>query len=333
MHRQAVGDEAAALAAAGWVPEGISFYAVPATGTPVTPPAPAPDTDTTFTLAIEPDTQQEVGRDTRFRQRNEWLVDNADRLDLRFVGHTGDVVNWDTPDHAQYEVASDAMLPLEAAGIPYQLSIGNHDSQATGPGGAARDSKRTRVLARDTSVFNSYFTAARYGAVKGAFEPGKVDNVWSEFSAAGKDWIVLSLELWPRTEAVDWARNVVASHPDSNVIVLTHSYLEADGSIAQSANYGTNSPQYVYDRLISQFPNIKLVFSGHTGVAASRADVGVNGNTVLSFVTAIHSNSTNPVRLVTIDTAADTLKTSIVAPWNNSQEWAGFAQTLGIDWD
>lgn len=333
MHRQAVGDEGAALVAAGWVKEGVSFYAVPATGTPVPPPAPAPDTDTTFTLAITPDTQQEVGTDDRFRQRNQWLVDNADRLDLRFVGHTGDVVNWDTPEHAQYEVASNAMRPLEEAGIPYQLSIGNHDSQATGPGGSARDSKRTRVLARDTSVFNSYFTAARYGAIQGAFEAGKVDNVYSSFSAAGKDWIVLSLEIWPRTEAVDWARDVVASHPKSNVIVLTHSYLDADGSIAQSSNYGANSPQYVYDRLISQYPNIKLVFTGHTGLVASRSDVGINGNVVRSFATHIHSSDTNPVRLVEIDTAANTLSTQIVAPWNDAATWAGFNQTLTLDWN
>ena len=41
---------------------------------------------------------------------------NRQKLDLRFVTHTGDVVNWDTPDHAQYKVAQDAMRPLEAAG-------------------------------------------------------------------------------------------------------------------------------------------------------------------------------------------------------------------------
>lgn len=331
MHRQAIGDAAAELAAAGWVEEGISFYAVPVSA--ATPTTPAPDLDTEFTIAIEPDTQQEVGSTGRFLQRNQWLVDNADRLDLRFVGHTGDVVNWDTPDHSQYEVASEAMRPLEVAGIPYQLAIGNHDSQATGPGGSARDPRNTRALARDTTVFNDYFTAARYGAVGGAFETGKVDNVYSEFTAGGKDWLVLSLELWPRAEAIDWARNVVGSHPDSNVIVLTHSYLEKDSSIGKSSKYGSTSPQYLYDQLISRYANIKLVFSGHTGVAGSRADVGVHGNTVLSFVTAIHSNETNPVRLVTIDTAADTLRTKIVAPWDDAPTWASFAQTLDLDWD
>ncbi|MEO5834349.1 MAG: hypothetical protein ABIR83_13390 [Nakamurella sp.] len=59
----------------------------------------------------------------------------------------------------------------------------------------------------------------------------------------------------------------------------------------------------------------------------------MNGNVVRSFVTAIHSNTTNPVRLVEIDTAADTLTTRIVAPWDNDPTWASFDQTLSLDWD
>ena len=55
--------------------------------------------DTTFTFAAMPDTQQEVLRssDTRFINRTKWLVNQKAALDLRFVTHSGDVVNWDTP--------------------------------------------------------------------------------------------------------------------------------------------------------------------------------------------------------------------------------------------
>lgn len=330
VHRQAVGAAADALLADGWIREGISFHAVVTAAT--TPPA---TVDTRFTLAVEPDTQQEVlGDDGRFRQRNQWLADHAEQLDLRFVGHTGDVVNWDTADHDQYAVARDALRPLEEADIPYQLSVGNHDSQATGVGGSARDPGRTRQLARDTTTFNTYFDAARYGAVTAAFEPGKVDNLYSEFTAGGSRWLVLSLELWPRTAVVDWARGVVADHPDSNVVVLTHSYLEADGSISTAAPYGDTSPQQLYDRLISRYANIRLVFSGHVGVATDRRDVGVHGNVIRSFLTAIHSTTTNPVRLVEIDTAADTLSTRVVAPWDDASTWRGEDATFtGMDWN
>ncbi|GII55827.1 hypothetical protein Pth03_42160 [Planotetraspora thailandica] len=275
--------------------------------------------DTKFSFAVMPDTQQEVlnAGDTRFRNRTDWLVANRSALDLRFVTHSGDVVNWDTPDHSQYVVAQNAMKALEAAKIPYSLAIGNHDTQATGVGGSARDPAHTRELVRDTTVFNRYFTAAQYGAVKGQFEAGKVDNSYSTYSAGGVQWLVMTLELWPRPEVVTWAKNVVAANPHSNVVVVTHDYIDAAGNIEQSSEYGANSPQYLYDNLIKQYANIKFVFSGHVGIAGNRVDTGVHGNKIYSFLQTFHSNTTNPVRLVEIDAKADSLHTWIYGPYNN----------------
>ncbi|RKR92249.1 calcineurin-like phosphoesterase family protein [Micromonospora pisi] len=276
-------------------------------------------TDTKFSFAVMPDTQQEVlsSTDTRFRNRTDWLVQNRSALDLRFVASSGDVVNWDTPDHSQYVIARNAMRPIETAGIPYSLAIGNHDTQATGVGGSARDPARTRELVRDTTVFNQYFTVSQYGAVRGQFETGKVDNSYSTFEAGGVQWMVLTLELWPRVEAVNWAKNVVAAHPGHNVIVVTHDFIDGNGNIEQSASYGATSPQYLFDNLVKQYANIRFVFSGHVGVAGNRVDTGVNGNKIYTFLQTFHSNTTNPVRLVEIDTAANSLRTWIYAPYNN----------------
>lgn len=355
MHRFAVApSEQAALLAAGWRSEGTGFHAVPTASTVPTPtpkpvptptskpvpsptpkptPAPTPTEDSRFSLAIVPDTQQEVfgGKDSRFLDRTRWLVAQQKALDLRFVVHTGDVVNWDTADHTQYEVARTAMAPLRAAKIPYAMAIGNHDTMATGVGGSARDPKHTRAYQRDTTTFNTYFPTSSFGAVAGAFEAGKVDNVYSKFEAANSRWLVLTLELWPRAAAVDWAKQVVASHPDHNVIVATHSYLEANGAISTRKDYGDTSPQYLYDHLIKVYPNVRMVFSGHVGQAATRTDVGVNGNKIVSYLAAFHSNTTNPVRLAEIDTAAGTVSTSIHAgapvsfsQYTNSQKDMGW---------
>ncbi len=278
-----------------------------------------PAADTKFVFAVMPDTQQEVlnSTDTRFRNRTDWLVGNRTTLDLRFVSSSGDVVNWDTPDHSQYVIARNAMRPLETAGIPYALALGNHDTQATGVGGSARDPARTRELVRDTTVFNQYFTSAQYGAMAGQFEAGKVDNSFSLFEAGGVYWMVMTLELWPRVEAVNWAKSVVAAHPRYNVVVVTHSYLDGNGNLGQSAEYGATSPQYLFDNLIKVYPNIRFVFSGHTGIAGNRIDTGVNGNRIFTFLQTFHSNTTNPVRLVEIDTQANSLHTWIYGPYNN----------------
>ena len=72
----------------------------------------------------------------------------------------------------------------------------------------------------------------------------------------------------------------VAAHRKHNIIVVTHSYLNDDGTISASPGYGQNSPQYLFDRLISQYPNVKFVFSGHTGVEAARQVTGVNGHRI-----------------------------------------------------
>jgi hypothetical protein len=347
----------AALIKAGWRDEGVKFYGkaykapvvtpVPAptptptptkppvvvtptptpapTNPPVVTPAPAPtptvnpaDADGKFSIAVIPDTQQEVGTDTRFTQRNQWLVQNRTTTDLRYVIHTGDVVNWDTPTHNQYEVASKAMKVLDDAKVPQSLAIGNHDTAAVGVGGSAADPTRTRQLVRDTSTFNSYFNVNRYPNINGTYEPGKIDNNYTTFKAGGYDWMVVTLELWPREGAVNWAKNVVATHPNHNVIINTHSYLEGNSTIGQSGSYGEKSPQYVYDNLTKVYPNIKMVFSGHVGEAGYREDTGVNGNKIVSYLGTFHSGSTNPVRLLEIDTVKGTLTNKISGPSNGT---------------
>ena len=111
------------------------------------------------------------------------------------------------------------MRTIEQAGVPYAMSIGNHDTRAvgwngvpgsTGYGGSAymynpecltrfpASECRPTKLVRHTEEFNGTFTAARYTSVGGAYEPGKVDNIFSTFSAGGHRWLVLTLELWAR---------------------------------------------------------------------------------------------------------------------------------------
>jgi len=295
-----------------------------------------PVDDGKFTIAVIPDTQNEVVNSTAvsgkwFKSRTEYLVDNKDELDLRFVIHTGDVVNWPVYDTAQLPIASEAMAELDNANIPNQLSIGNHDTAAVYIGGSAVPGGNIPLLVRDTSAFNTAFPVTRYPGMV-TFETNKVDNAYQTFEAEGKNWLVLNLELWPRTAAVNWAKDVVENHPDYNVIIQTHSYLTGTGGIFQSnGGYGSNSPQYVYDNLVKLYPNIKFVFSGHTGTAAMREDIGVNGNKIVSIVGTFHSTTNNPVQLMEIDAVNGTASTRFYAPLND-YEWTSFNWSFsGLD--
>ena len=315
----------------------------PTTTTTTTEP-PRPAGGPAFTIAVLPDTQEETSRGLdwgRFEQRTRWLAANKSGLNLAFVGGSGDVTNWGWVARDQLTVASNAMRNIEGSTTPYALPLGNHDTRAvgwdgvpgsTGYGGSAYQNNpecqqrfpvsecQSPKLVRHTEEFNSVFNAGRYRNVGGAFEPGKVDNVFTTFNAGGKRWLVLTLELWARPAAVDWARSVVEQHPDHNVIIQTHSYLNGDGTIAQdNGGYGSTSPQYLYDRLVSQYPNIKMVFSGPVGSAATRTDRGVNGNTIYSFLTCMHDRNANPVRLIGVDTEAGTISTTIRVPWTGGE--------------
>ena len=313
-HQYALPGEVAALVAQGWTQAGTTFHAAPST--PVVEPAPVPPpppagTDTTFSFAVMPDTQNEVGpTDQRMPARVSWLVDNKKALDLRWVLHSGDVHNWDTPDHAQFAAMSQRLEPLTAAGLPFVAAAGNHDTGAVCPGGSACPGADTSVTVRDTSTWNAYYPPSRMG-LQGVFEAGHSENGWRTFAAGGVDWLVLNLELWPRTSVITWAKNVVATHPDHNVIVLTHSFLEGSGEVSTSnGGYGANSPATLWAAL-DDYPNVVMTFSGHVGQVANTSLTARDGHKVATFLEAMHAPTTNPVRIVTVDTAAGSIRTEV----------------------
>lgn len=301
-----------ALVADGWKLSASNvFYAVGAS------PVAAPSEPDAFTIAVIPDTQQETwsDSDSRLKNRSQWLVDNAEEENLKFVTHVGDVVDWGDVAPAQYTRAQEGLRPLDGK-IPYSLTVGNHDTAAVCQGGSACLGESASVGVRRTEVFNAALGGTRYANLKGQFEPGKVDNSFSTFEGGGLKWMVLNIELWPRQAAIDWAASVVASHPQHNVIVATHSYLNADGTIGTSnGGYGATSPKHLFDTLIKVYPNITMVVSGHVGGGASRVDTGVNGNKILSLLQTYHSRTTNPVRLVAFDPSVGTISHRVYAPF------------------
>ncbi|MCB0913641.1 MAG: metallophosphoesterase, partial [Propionibacteriaceae bacterium] len=369
----------AGLTAAGWTDTGTSFYlkpvqataaptvaatspsATPSASTSATPTVqPTPSTSTTptptptptsgnsvassstFGLAVIPDTQNEssITSNKPLLDRANWLVTNKDAFELRYVLHTGDMVNWGWLDTAQLTRARAAMDVIGAAGIPYDLSIGNHDTAAvgwngisgsTGYGGSAyvgnpecvtrlgESACNTSLLVRNTEAFNATFPVGGLRNLGGTFEAGKIDNNWTTFTANGTKWLVLTLEFAPRKTAVEWARKVVADHPEHNVIIQTHYYLESSGSISTSnAGYGETSGKYIYDQIVSKYANVKLVFSGHTGSFTSRTDT-INGNTVVSYLgNDLGDASNDPVRLLTINTDTGKVTSTVYNPLKNA---------------
>jgi hypothetical protein len=101
--------------------------------------------------------------------------------------------------------------------------------------------------------------------------------------------------------------------------VLTHMFLEGDGTVSQTnGGYGATSPAQLWDAL-KPYPNVVMTFSGHTGEVVSTTQPASDGHRVAMFLRAMHAPETNPVRLVTVDTAAGTITTQVRSSYDRSR--------------
>ena len=272
-----------------------------------------------FTIPILPDTQCEINYNpAMFTSQLKWIADKKDSLNIPIVLHVGDLVDFNSID--QYTRASEGFKILDNARIPYAITLGNHDTNAVGEKGGSAASGNVNANLRTTDRFNSYFPVKRFTAQQGRFEENKSDNAFYTFKAGGLNWMVLTLEFCSRQEPVDWAGKVISKHPKYNVIILTHYHLNAKGMIGQdNSGYGNLSPQKVYDQLIKQYSNVRLVISGHTGSSVYRDDIGLKGNHIYQILQDYQGeeNGGGYIRLLEIDPELKTIAAKMYSPFFN----------------
>ena len=214
------------------------------------------------------------------------------------------------------------------------LTPGNHDTAAVCPGGSACPGQDTNVALRNTTTWNAYYPPARFG-LNGVFEAGKSDNGWRAFTAGGKQWLVLSLELWPRTAVDRLGRDGGGDHPHHNVIVVTHDFLEGDGRLSGSnGGYGANSPATLWNAL-DDYPNVVMTFSGHVGQAANTSLTAPDGHRVGDVPADLPRPHATTRRASSPSTPpTGTISTRIVANWdrilrrNVNYEYTEYRATL-----
>lgn len=270
-----------------------------------------------FVIGILPDTQVEVNtKPEMFMSQMNWLAAKRDSLNMAIVLHVGDIVDYNNVIH--YERASVGFKILDDAKVPYAVCLGNHDTEAVGENTGSAAPGNTNTNLRLTSKFNTYFPVARFTAQKGRFEENKSDNAYYIFEAGGLKWLVVSLEFCARPAPVDWANTVISQYPDHNVIILTHSHLTDKGIIdLRNAGYGDLSPQQIFDRMIIKHPNVRFVFSGHTGSSTYRVDKGEQGNNIYQILQDYQGQDAGGgyIRLLEIDTKAGTISGKMYSPY------------------
>ena len=180
-----------------------------------------------------------------------------------FLIHTGDVADEYSPEanvKKQLEAASKLHHKLDEAGIPYGIVNGNHDV-----GQSLHDSK----------YFSQYFGTDRFAG--NPWYRGSLNNNESHYdliTLGGYDFLLLWLGYGVEDDdiTVTWANDILARYPSRNAIILTHAYLDSDGSWlineAQPQDYTHSRAREIWEDIVVPNDNVVAVFCGHTNGAA-----------------------------------------------------------------
>lgn len=245
-----------------------------------------------------------------------WVRASEEARKISFVAHTGDLIqNWIDPDQPdararhEFEIASITQATLDDAGIANSVLPGNHDNK--------------RGVTND--LYNEYFGPDRYAGSPwygGSIAPDDNSANYTLFERAGARFLVLSLPYGYAERELVWAEDVVAQHPDRNVIVATHEHLSATDEYNPPArSIGSrwlSRADELWERVVAPNRNVVLVLAGHFH-GLSRIDTtdagGIRGHSVTElladyqeFRTHTGERATGFQRLLQIDLAAGSVQ-------------------------
>jgi hypothetical protein len=282
-----------------------------------------------FSIILLPDTQYYTaepqgtngGTNFMFKAQTNWIATNRQALNIAFVGQLGDCtehgdaneVEWKRVD-TSIRTIEDPLLTGLPQGIPYGLSVGNHDQSPIGGGVSA-----------STSFFNQYFGISRYTgrSYYGGHYGSNNDNHFELFSASGVDFIVISMEYDPNPPAavLDWAASLAQTYSNRKLIVMTHFGINETGSPQPS--FGAQGSA-IYNKL-REYPNFILFVCGHIHQVdgeARRVDT-YNGNTVHTIISDYQSRpfgGNGLLRIMEFDPALNKVSVKTYSPYTNTYE-------------
>lgn len=206
-----------------------------------------------------------------------WVSDHIDRLNIKAVLCTGDLVetneniaiNRNMVNQTSEEMWRSSSRSFERLDnrVPYIVSLGNHDY-----GFVNSENGKTN--------FTKYFPFERNSKWRDhlvATYPNREGNVSLEnavFAFNEKNWppiLVVTTEFYPRDELLDWCKEVIEKdqYRDHTVIFMTHGYLTNGPGATHLDRHAYklapgNSGKDIWNKFVKTTSNIKLVLCGHT---------------------------------------------------------------------
>jgi hypothetical protein len=237
-----------------------------------------------------------MNSDMYLKKTYDYILNNILSKNIKHVFHLGDLVQTTWPYnsgdtaknnmYAEAELITKQIIKLDGV-VDYSLIRGNHDPADFYDEYFGVNSTKTGYASHIEDYYINSSNSVHY------------------FTAGNLDYMVVTLDFGAGDPVLNWASEVIAAHPNHNVIVVTHAYMDRDGTTLGNSDAGalktngTNDPLYntamgatanngdhMWDKLISQHENIVLVLSGHIGtedVICSQWK-GVHGNTVTNIL-------------------------------------------------
>ncbi len=257
-----------------------------------------------YSFVFLPDTQiVNYHYSDQFPKVYDWVLENQDKYNIKAVMSLGDITdkNDDALDANGDGVVTREEAPsgewararaqfdrLTAAGIPWTIIPGNHDC------------KGASVGPRNYANLNQFFPLSeisQFAHFGGSFTNSSVVNSYYYLNVGNVKYLLLCLDQEPKANAIEWANQIVAAHPDYRVIVTTHIYMTAQGvyyvpkgstePYNQPGSYtGFDTYESLWNGFLAKHANIDMVVCGHSSTPniLTRTDKGVNGNDVLQVI-------------------------------------------------
>lgn len=298
-----------------------------------------------FRLVLLPDTQYAAARyPDVLRAQMDWIVKNQDALKIRGVLGLGDIVD-DGRMANQWSVVKSAMQPLLGR-LPLFLAMGNHDyDSAFEPGLGARINFSYSRYAHPLDT-----TRAPEVSVQEFFEANRPENYWAKLVVGAsqnnsEEVGILVLEFSPRRSVAEWAAKVLASHPNLQFLLITHSFMNHDDTRVSACdpysrrNYQLHSPdegldgEELYDLVVQKASNLRQVWSGHIPVDPEglRFDESDSGAIITQAMVDFQNwpeGGLGYMRLLSVDMVNNLVKVSTFSPYLIEKPKSGFSISL-----
>lgn len=236
--------------------------------------------NTNFSVIALPDTQNYTSITSPtdlFARQTQWIVDNKETENIKFVTHLGDIVN-SPSSSAQWTRATVAMNLLNAQ-LPYGTCPGNHDV-ASGDTNYLQRFGPSPTHASSIGRWTDSTNSQTYNWYRGSSPRGY--SSYQIITVNGRDYMFLHMDMDAPDQDLAWAAGVLTAHPKTLTMITTHNYLaETGGSgiwgsgtgqrgyVAQ-ANIGTwgdrpdtNRPLDFFNAIVKPFNQVYMVVCGH----------------------------------------------------------------------